>query len=224
MFGGAVVINGDEVEKRVGKLVRTVPYAGFFWTAKILGHQIIFYLVRPFYDFLNIGKFILLILAKLKLVSREVEEIEKKGSMVDKMIQRMPNALCFLAFYQLAKLKSFTKKRKEIGKYYQAKLDKDKYKFSRIEASYLRFPVETINKQEVLRVAWNNGIYLGDWYSQVVAPEGVSLPKMDYKRGSCPVAERKNKLIINLPTNPNLTKKEINKVIELFDELASKRN
>jgi dTDP-4-amino-4,6-dideoxygalactose transaminase len=43
-------------------------------------------------------------------------------------------------------------------------------------------------------------IYIGDWYSQPVAPKGVSLSSMRYRPGSCPNAEKICTEIINLPT------------------------
>jgi len=221
MFGGAVVINGDELTKRVGKMVRASSYPSFFWTGKQLLHQIIFYLIRPFYDFFNIGKFFLYLLFKLKLTSREVEEIEKEGEIGKNMVLRMPNAQCCLALHQTKKLKFFLNKRKMIGRFYQKNLDRDLYDFPNLATSYLRFPVETKNKERVLALAKKRGIYLGDWYSQIVAPEGVNLAKMKYKKGECLVAERKNSLIINLPTNPYLTDDEVKKVVEVLNEIKN---
>jgi len=59
---------------------------------------------------------------------------------------------------------------------------------------------------------------LGDWYSQVVAPRSVDPADFGYVKGSCPVAEAKAKVVINLPTNPSLTDEEVEKVIKWWQE------
>lgn len=221
VFGGAVVINKDTRVGKMRRIFRSTFYPPFLWTGKQLWHQIIFYIVGPFYNFLNIGKIFLYGLSKINLLSREVEDIEKKGKMSEKMIFRMPNALCFLALNQLRKMKFFKRRRKKISRMYQKKLNKEKYKFLDLDLDYLRFPVEVKKKRKILKMAKRKGIYLGDWYSYVVAPKGVNLRKIGYEKGECKRAEEKNKVIINLPTNPYLKEEKIKKVIAFLNGLEA---
>jgi len=224
MFGGAVVINGDEIRKRVGQTVRVLEYPSLWFIFKQLNHQVMFCVVKSFYNFLNIGKSFLFLAAKLELTSKEVEDCEKKGEMNVQLQRKMPNTLCCLGLSQADKLKKFAKIRKKYGNYYINNLDKDRFQFLDVEASYLRFPVEVDYKEELIDYAKKKGVYLGDWYSEVVSPSGVKIRKMKYKRGSCPKAERVCKRVINLPTNPNLKMKDIKKVIEVLNEFKGKED
>lgn len=232
MFGGAAVIN-DMMIQRYGKkkieVKNKVEYPSNRWLLKQLFHQIIFFLLKPIYNFLGIGKGILLIMSRLKITSREVEQKEKQGEMVDELTRKMPNGLCLLALHQLQKLDCFLNKRKEISQFYQENLDKNKFKFPLVKTAYLRLPVELKqchngflqNKKELLQKCKKQGIYLGDWYSQPVAPKKVNLNKIGYKQGCCPKAEEKNKVIINLPTNPTLSISQIKRITEAVNELGN---
>ena len=56
------------------------------------------------------------------------------------------------------------------------------------------------NPSEIIEEAKKYGVLLGNWYHNVIDPEGVDLEAVGYKRGSCPKAEYVAKHIINLPT------------------------
>ena len=72
----------------------------------------------------------------------------------------------------------------------------------------LRYPLLVENRNLILQKARRQNIFLGKWYDQVVAPKDLDLERVEYKLGSCPVAEGIGKKIINLPTNITLKKAE----------------
>jgi dTDP-4-amino-4,6-dideoxygalactose transaminase len=82
------------------------------------------------------------------------------------------------------------------------------------DSVWLRFPVEHPRAAEIIRAARREGIYLGDWYKEVIAPTGTDLAKMRYQQGSCPVAEEAAKRVLNLPTHPRCSLYEAKKVVD----------
>jgi dTDP-4-amino-4,6-dideoxygalactose transaminase len=81
-------------------------------------------------------------------------------------------------------------------------------------APLTRYPVHVKNRAEVLKKLKKQGIYAGHWYTQPVAPKGVSLAKMKYYNGTCPVAESVCASIINLPTL--ISKDDAKKIIDFM--------
>ncbi len=81
---------------------------------------------------------------------------------------------------------------------------------------WLRFPIEVANPAEVFAKAKSQNIILGDWYRTPIAPADSVPSKAGYQEGSCSVAESLGKKILNLPTDPNLTKEDLNRIIGIF--------
>jgi len=76
------------------------------------------------------------------------------------------------------------------------------------------------NRDNLRKFMRRNGVYLGDWYSNIVDPKGTELREIMYKMGSCPNAESIASHIINLPTYPNLSNNDLKKVAKLFNKYA----
>jgi len=57
---------------------------------------------------------------------------------------------------------------------------------------------------------------LGDWYNIAIAPDDTNLDKMKYYKGLCPNAEKLSQQTLNLPTNPNLTLKKAQKIVNFI--------
>ena len=70
---------------------------------------------------------------------------------------------------------------------------------------------------KILRKARRKKIFLNDgWRKTPIVPPDTDQAKMGYIPGSCPVAERVAKNILNLPTHINISKREVERIIKFF--------
>lgn len=214
VFGGAAIFNKKYKNKLVTmkELEKSLPYPSNAWIAQQLVHPILFSIILPTYNFLKIGKFsigkvLLFLCMKLHILSRPTYPEENCGGQPKVFPKKLPNALATLAVKQLSKLERFNKKRIEIAKQY-GKVEKGDI--------YLRYPVLLENTGKVFQKAKEQGMLLGTWYSHIVDPDKVSLQDVGYRRGSCPNAEQVAKRILNLPTYPTMSKKDVQKIKQIL--------
>lgn len=189
VFGGLATIRSDHPKqiaalkayhKRLG-----TPSPG--WIFQQLFHPVAFSVILPFYR-IGIGKAILVVLQRLRILSFPVYSEEKKGRRPDDFPAKYPNALAILLLKQLKKLERFTRQRRDISRMYG------------IDAPLLRYPMLVDNPMRVTSHAKKRGILLGNWYHNIIDPSGVDYDAIGYKKGSCPRAEEAARHIINLPT------------------------
>ena len=88
---------------------------------------------------------------------------------------------------------------------------KKKFKLS-YTTPMVRFPLLIKNRDSTLNDVSKKDIYLGNWYVQPIAPNGLKLSTVEYTMGACPVAEAICKKIVNLPTL--VSKDEAKRIIE----------
>jgi len=123
-----------------------------------------------------------------------------------------------IALLQLKKIDQFNLRRKEILNFYKNNL-KQNININTL-SPLLRLPLLVKNRDNFKKIMRRNGVYLGDWYSNIVDPKDTDLKQVMYKMGSCPNAERIAGKIINLPTYPNLSNNDLKKVVKLFNKYA----
>lgn len=222
VFGGMAITNNDRIGTNLKNYYRQLEYPPFFWTVQQLLHPILFSIILPIYN-VFIGKVLLFMFQKMKLLSFPVTVKEKEGKIEYKFIKRLPNALAYLAYYQLKNVEEFNKKRTLFANYYKKELQEYNLPFTGT-AEFLRFPVRVSNQSTILKKFKSKGIYLGNWYANCIDPKGVNFKKVYYIPGSCKEAEKASNEIINLPTYPVLTYTEGEKVVKLFKEYGSATN
>lgn len=221
IFGGMLITNDKKLAAAIQKNYQELKFPSRFWILQQLLHPILFsFLILPSYNLL-IGKALLVVFQKLKILSRAVEPEEKQGKMPTHFPQKLPNALAALALNQFKKLKSFNKHRVQLARLYQEGLkDLPTIKLPEISKDsqpvFLRYPVLTPKAEKILKVAKKASIVLGDWYNQPVAPKNTDLEKVSYQAGSCPKAEKTCQQILNLPTGPNITKEDAKAIIRFL--------
>jgi dTDP-4-amino-4,6-dideoxygalactose transaminase len=227
VFGGGLIVNGkrkSESEK-IKKIYDKLHYPNYFWIVQQLLHPIAFALILPLYNVI-LGKLLLFILQKLKLLSKPVYKEEYFGGKPNVFPAKYPNALATLLLIQLAKLVKYNEFRIQTAKIYLNKLKG--YRNIKLPvysdgAIYLRFNILISNAQKLLKTARKHGILLGNWYRKVIDPKGVSYEKIGYRVGSCPNAERIAELSMNLPTYPRLTRDELIKLLNVVKTYGGKR-
>jgi len=227
VFGGMAVTNDSQLAKRLKEYQKNLPFPSYFWIFQQLLHPILFNVfILPLYHFFNLGKAILVLSQKLNLLSFPVEKKEKIGQQPKIHPTRLANALAILVLNQLKKIEKFNQKRQQIAKIYEKNLKELPLKLPVIKESSIcfRYTIKTPLANKLYQWAKKKGFLLGNWYSNVIDPQGVDFDKIEYKKGSCPQAEKVAKEVVNLPTHPRLKKKEINKIIELLREFFKDEN
>jgi len=222
VFGGAAILRSDIKDQisKIKNIEEDLDFPSNFWILQQFFHPIAFSIILPLYN-ITLGKIILYLLLKLKLLSKPVYDEEKRGILPTIFPKKYPNALASLLVKQLLKLDQMNKRRREIADFYFKNLTNDKkiqLPDDKPGAIYLRFNVLTESAEEILSEAKKRKIILGNWYKSIIDPKGVDFQKIGYIKGNCPKAEEAAKLSLNLPTYPRLTTDQLKRIIELFHE------
>lgn len=202
VWGGAATIDPKyKVQnEKLNKFEDQLPEPNKFWIFQQLLHPIAFSLILLLYD-VYIGRALLVVLQKLRLLSFPVFFEEKHGGKPSQLFVKFPNALAVLAANQLKKVRSMNDQRQKVAALYAKALSEPHCE----TAAYLRFSLLVENPGSMRRDAKKNGILLGNWYHNVIDPAGVDITGVGYERGSCPKAENAARHIINLPTRISLS-------------------
>ncbi|MDO8581917.1 MAG: aminotransferase class I/II-fold pyridoxal phosphate-dependent enzyme [bacterium] len=221
VYGGMVVSQNQKITENIESLYQKLSYPGLYWIKQQLLHPIVMELVIRWYSF---GKFLLVALQKLHLLSLAVQPKEKKGGRPSFFPRRLPNALAALAFSQLQRLERFNEHRRQIAQFYRENL-RGSYTHlqseNASEAIFLRYTMRHPNAHAILKTARKQGLYLGDWYTSVIAPADTDLTAMCYTPGSCPRAERLSREVLNLPTHITVYETSARRIAQLLKHAAN---
>ena len=220
VFGGALIINNKNLVKPMENLYRNLSYPPTFWTFQQLLHPSITYLAKKTYH-LYLGKVILSLAQKAKLISKAVYPKEYLHQVPKVFPSRLPEPLADLANHQLLKLNRFNHCRQQIALYYQKNLHHPlitKPKWNP-EGIYLRYTILLNQPEKLKSYLKNHGIIIEKrhWYTQPITPSD-NLSLINYQKGQCPIAEEVCQQCLNLPTNPTMTIKEAKYIIKLINQ------
>jgi len=216
VYGGMAVTNNTQIGQKLKRFYKKLSLPSYHWILQQILHPIIFSFALPFFSFFNIGKGILYLCQKLKILSPSVYPIEKKGRFPGYFPKRMPEAMAILALNQFKKLERLNRHRKKIATIYNgAFVQMGVRTCAEEESIYMRYPILIENAKEVRRELKKQNILLDDgWHSQVIVPPGTEVENFNYIKGSCPNAERLVHMILNLPTSVNIKEEEAEKIVE----------
>ncbi len=221
-FGGMAGSINSLLASKIRKFQKDLNYPSYFWIFQQLFHPIIFSLILPTYNS-GFGKFLLYFFQKIKLLSKGTSSEEKQGRKPNFFPKRFPNALAILAKNQFLKLEKFNRRRQENTKFYFENLpDNFILPTEREDIQFLKmFPILVENQKEILSESKKYGIIFDDqWYQSPIMPPGTDLSKMQYRMGSCRKAEKVASKIINLPTNPAVSKNDLDRVLNFIIKYA----
>lgn len=216
VYGGMAVTNSDEIARGIKAFQQESGYPSPGWVLQQLLHPVVMnWKILPFYGVG--GKFILPVIQHLHILSKAVHWKEKRGFKPDYFPKRFPAALAVLARRQFSKLARFNEHRAAVAAYYQEALKESGFMLSREDSDkervWLRYPVRHERAHEIIKAAWKQNLLIGDWYTYPIAPDDTRLYKMQYKKGTCPVAEKLAQTTLNLPTHIHIRKKEAEQII-----------
>ncbi len=203
----------DEVLKRPSSLL----------ILKNLHYNIVWYLAYKLYDFFKLGRIIIYLSRKLKLIT-EILTPNEKACNFDDFYLDYPNALAYLAKKELQKLDEYTKIRLENSKYYLENIKNNKIKilFNNLNNyNWFRFPIlldSEKEKNKLVKLAKENNIILWkSWSSINIVPIWTDLKKSKYKLWSCKIAEDISKKVVILPNHKLVSKKDLDRVVKLIN-------
>ncbi|MFH1656298.1 MAG: aminotransferase class I/II-fold pyridoxal phosphate-dependent enzyme [Candidatus Nealsonbacteria bacterium] len=221
VYGGVITTNDDDLALKINDIYKQTKYPSKYWTNQQVIHPILMnVLILPIYNFLKLGKALLVLFQWLHVFSKAVHYKEKKGERPNYFPKRMPNALAKLALNQFKKLERFNNHRREIADFYFDNLKDSNFilpvDFPQRKNVFLRFTIKNNLAHEIIKQAWKKNLLIGDWYTSPVAPFDTKLEKVGYNMGSCPKAEELSKITFNLPTHINISKNQAQKIINFL--------
>ncbi|MBI4130200.1 DegT/DnrJ/EryC1/StrS family aminotransferase, partial [Candidatus Roizmanbacteria bacterium] len=219
VFGGIATINSNakfltsndklNPKEKLNEIQNELSFPTYIWIVQQLLYPILFAIILPLYNFFSLGKVLLVLFQKMKLLSFPVYPEEKFGRIPGVFPKNYPNALAILILNQLKKLERYNEKRVAIAKQYGNVIP---------GAIYLRYPLLVADPNRLIKSAKENSILLGNWYHNVIDPDGCQLSEVGYKKRMCPKAEEIASRIVNLPTHPRLSKKDVQIVRYILNE------
>jgi dTDP-4-amino-4,6-dideoxygalactose transaminase len=220
VFGGAVISNRKDVINKINDAQEKLPFPPAHWIIQQLNHPILFSIIKSTYFTMHIGKIFLVLLQKTSLLSKAVQEKEKGSNKPNHISYRYSPALALLLQNQLTKLDSFNERRREIIQTYFNTLSNHSDLPQTTQPSnptWLRFPLKVNQPPKLHNQARKQKILLGDWYNSSIAPVDADSKIFNYIKGSCPIAEKTAEHIVNLPTYPTITNRQVEQIIKLIN-------
>lgn len=225
VFGGMAATNDDQLAQRLKNYQDKLPEPSSLWTFQQLLHPILTkFFVMPAYGFFGAGKWLLLFLQKIGLLSKAVSNQEKQGRLPQNFLKKMPEALATIALNQFEKLEKFISHQRQIADLYDKNLaglglNLPPNTGGRI---YLRYPVllKNASTDMMLDKARQAKIFLDDgWRKTAIVPPDTNQTAMAYIKGDCPMAESVAKNIVNLPTHINIADKNARRIVGFLKEI-----
>jgi perosamine synthetase len=218
VFGGALLVNNAAFNNGVAGEYEKLKTPAMRWVLQQLVHPPFSWFALKTYRFG--GKYMLIAAQKLHILSRVVTQGERVGEQAPRMLKKMPRAFAALALNQFKKLNVLNRHRRMLAAVYEHALSDNPY-FGLVSgydegSMFLRYPVTHNDAPEILLAARRRGMVLGDWYREIIAPEGTDLAAMRYRTGSCSTAESRASRIINLPTNIRTSEKDAQRIVDFL--------
>lgn len=217
-INGGAVVAGREVIDQIEKLESGWLVRDEVWTVKRLMYPLWIGVVVNLYNVVGIGRGLHWGLRKLGILPEVISREEKSGQSGERY-RGLPDDLANLVLVQWRKLEVIIGKRKEAAIFYAKEL---RGKFDN-SCSYLRYPIMVDEPDELRRFAAKRGVFLGDWYDRVVAPKSVKVADFGYEEGVAPRAEKLVRRVVNLPTCPSLSSRDLKRVVSIIKEWKSKK-
>lgn len=205
--GGAICTKDEKIVKEIYKIVDEFKSYGIMHQIKIFSYMIGYSLAnsRIFYS----------LMYKLVRGTNSNSRVD-----IQELMYKYTNLQAILGVYQISKLDSFNKIRTENANYLMENLEMEYITFPSISKQtkpiFLRLPIYI----ESIKIAERNGLINIFKRSKIEASTymDLSLPQLfNEKSKECPMSERIASKTVTLPTHPNMTKRDLDLIIELMD-------
>ncbi|MDD4151447.1 MAG: DegT/DnrJ/EryC1/StrS family aminotransferase [Candidatus Gracilibacteria bacterium] len=215
--GGFMIINNSKFFDKIPEIKKELKLAPINLVLKNLVYIKISFFAKLTYDFFSFGKVLMFVSRKLKIIP-EVLFASEKACADKTFFYAYPNSLAYIGLKEFSKIDFYNEHRIKLANFYRENLSD----FQGVENNsqnkniYLRCTYFFKYSDELMAFMKANGVLLGDWYRQVIAPKNVNYEKALYKNGSCLVAEKLASMTVNLPNHIDITENEAKKVVDLI--------
>jgi len=228
-----LLINNIEILKQVqNDNLQNLPISNLIMPSNKLIFQNLFYnivgcLAWKTYD-IKLWKVLMYLAWKFGLIPKILTKKEKSCNF-SIFYYDFPNALAYLAYQQLKIVDKTLQHRKKIAEFYKKELAWLKnLKFPKTEAFYNNiyfwFPVLIEDGklwQKLVDEGKKQWIYFWVYWSGInIVPPGTDLEACEYKKWTCPNAEKLSKQVLVLPNHYQVSLKDAKKVVNLVKEIV----
>lgn len=218
VFGGAVLTSNPSIAEKMKAMYAHFSYPSRPWVFQQLFHPLLSRSIVNTFNFFSFGKILLWMSKRTGVLSKAVLPAEREGRKPAFALKKMPNALAVLALAQWKKIERFNAHRREIASVYAKGLEGLALTMPNESDVVLRYTIRLNKTCELLAFAKKRGIYLGDWYTTVIAPDHVNYSAIGYVKGACPKAEQYATESANLPTNIHISLEDARKIVACIRE------
>lgn len=219
--GGAVVCRRTDICEHLEKLNAEARQYPLWQIKRWLQYPILYAIAKPLYG-ITLGRVFLAVCGKLRLLAPIVTTQEKEGKM-STILHRIPNACAVLALAQLKNLQQINDHRRKLTAYYFAEATKRKWPILlgiTPDLPLQKYPMFTEHAERIRQTLKKQNIHLHDgWTGCVICPEQADYEACGYKDGDDPDAEMVGQQILSLPTHPDTSMQQAQKLVELLAEL-----
>lgn len=219
-MGGVAVTNNTVLADKLRELQNHTQFLDKEAIRKMAWQLVLYYLLgHPVTSF--IGRYFVVLLVKLGIVTPNITQDEMVGKKPEKYPVRLSNIQARIGLRQLEKIEANLKHRREVTTIYEDTLKSlgiGINKCNGYNPAHIRYTFLVKDRQKLKEIFQNNQIDLGEWYNSVIHPWGSSLEALYYQGGSCPVAEFVAEHCANLPTHPKVNKRDVGRIIRLLQQ------
>ncbi|MBI5156233.1 aminotransferase class I/II-fold pyridoxal phosphate-dependent enzyme [Candidatus Peregrinibacteria bacterium] len=222
--GGAILCRNADLSAALDALTKDTKEMSCWMIARLLCYPLLYGIARPFYG-LGIGKVWLKIMSLTRFLIPILTKDEKQGHMPP-IIDRMPNALAFLALDQWHRLGALNDHRRLLTRFYLEEGKKRMWLRAlpgiTPDLPLQKFPLFLRNADHLRTILRRRNIHLSDgWTGCVVCPATVNIDQTHYRPGTGLKAEMACRQILSLPTHPTMTLKQAKQLIQEIEAILS---
>ena len=227
---GFLVINNKDYFEKAKRMRDILELPTRTLTIRNLAYNILWYFARKTYDIFKLGRVIMLLSRKFKLMSDILSKDEKNCTRKYNWTL-YPNALAYLWRKELAKIQDYTTHRRNLSELYDMHIKTVYWKkvLTENENEFLnafRYPFvfnSSKIQKEFVKYMRNHKILIWvTWSGSNIAPKWVNKKNAQYKKKSCPVSEDIAKRIVLLPNHMWVSTDEVMRISQLINKFESK--
>ena len=218
--GGMAVVRREELWDHLALEQRGAKERSLFSIKRFLLYPLLYTIAKPLYGS-GIGKLLLFFANRMRLLPKILTRGEKEGRMHGSLT-RMPGACAVLALDQWQQLGTINNHRRLLTRFYFEETAKRNWPTLlgiTPDLPLQKFPLFVKHAEGIRQRLKKQNIHLHDgWTGCVICPTDVCAENLGYKDGQDPAAEMAGLQILSLPTHPDMTLQQAQKLMELLEK------
>jgi len=211
--GGMAVTNDPTIAEKLRLIQQNAPFLSSLTTRKILLTFMLEYVLFSA-PILWLGRVIQTVMIKIQILFYFSDELKTKKPKTYPFPCRLSSALAEIGNRQLNEFTKNIKHRNEIVDYLESKIKWNANHLDEINNSVLLRYSFLVDDRDAFEVHFRNHFDLGIWFTSVVHGRDLDLNFVGYKLGTCPVAEKVARHIVNFPTHSRIPIRMLKKELD----------